>query len=382
MKTEQWIYNTKGWVQKSDSGISEVAQLVFLFGNRELLKNSNRIEEIKQKYPKAHLVGCSTSGEIFNTEVLEKSIVSTAVFFEKGLFRIASEKIENPEDSFYIGEKLGKALLREDLIHVLVISDGLHINGSELTKGLKESLAGKVSVTGGLAGDEAAFLETVVVNNAAGAEKIVLAIGFYGDHLKIGYGSQGGWSTFGVDRQVTRAKGNILYELDGQPALQLYKKYLGDYAAQLPSSALLFPLSLRGKNNDTSLVRTILSVNETDGSMTFAGDIPEGDYVRLMNAGNEKLIDGATGAAEMAMESLTGTEPDLAILISCVGRKLVLKQRTEEEIESVTDQIGGQATITGFYSYGEICPTKPFELDCELHNQTMTITLIKELIHE
>jgi len=379
MQTEQWIYNAKGWAQKSDSGLLSSAQLVFLFGNRELLKNQDRIDEVKLMYPNAEIVGCSTSGEIWNTDVSDKSIVSTAVYFEKSSFRIATEMIGKPEDSRRIGLKLGQTLAQDDLSHVLLLSEGLHINGSELTKGLKELFGGKVSVTGGLAGDDAGFSETVVVHNGIGVQNRVMAIGFYGSALKIGYGSQGGWTTFGVDRLVTRSEGNVLYELDGQPALQLYKKYLGDYAAQLPSSALLFPLSLRGKNNESSLVRTILSVNETDGSMTFAGDIPEGEFVRLMNAGNEKLIDGATGAAEMALESLAETEPDLAILISCVGRKLVLKQRTEEEIESVKEQIGEQATVTGFYSYGEICPTRPFDLDCELHNQTMTITLFKEL---
>ena len=189
----------------------------------------------------------------------------------------------------------------------------------------------------------------------------------------------GGWDSFGVDREVTLSKGNILYELDGQPALELYKRYLGSHASKLPASALLFPLSLRLKDSDTALVRTVLSVNELDGSMIFAGDIPQGEYVRLMKANSDKLIDGALGAAEMSKTSLHGLIPDFAILISCVGRKLVLKQRVEEELEIIRDAIGMNASMTGFYSYGEISPIKPFGQHCELHNQTMTITLFTEV---
>jgi hypothetical protein len=243
---------------------------------------------------------------------------------------------------------------------------------------LNQRLGDRIPVTGGLAGDQDLFHETVVAHNQRVESNLVLAIGFYGKNLEIGYGSLGGWDSFGVDREVTRSKGNVLYEVDGQPALALYKRYLGDHAANLPASALLFPLSLRLKHSETAVVRTVLSVNEEDGSMVFAGDIPQGVYVRLMKANFDRLIDGAHDAAEMSIVSLRQADPDLAILISCVGRKLVLRQRVEEELEITREVLGNNTTITGFYSYGEISPIKPFGKHCELHNQTMTITLFKE----
>src|SRR5205085_1989348 len=177
-----------------------------------------------------------------------------------------------------------------------------------------------------------------------------------GDRLKVGYGSLGGWDPFGPERLITRSKGNILYELDGQSALALYKKYLGDYAQDLPASALLFPLSLRTNESDRGVVRTILAVNEDEQSMTFAGDVPEGAYASLMKANFERLIDGASMAAKTSYEAIGSSSPDLAILISCVGRKLVLKQRIEEEVEGVRDILGDHTVLTGFYSYGEISP--------------------------
>jgi hypothetical protein len=380
MKTEQVIYSaSEGWKVKSDNNLKNIAQLVFLFGNRELLAEQRHIDEVKEFYPEAQIVGCSTSGEICQEEVFNNQIVCTAIWFEKTRIEIAVEPISSMEDSYLAGTKLSDALNKEDIKHIMVLSEGLTINGSELAKGLNSRLTDKVSVTGGLAGDQANFIETLIVHNKAGEKNKVLGIGFYGENIKIGIGSLGGWDSFGVDREVTKSKKNVLYELDNQPALELYKKYLGSHAANLPASALLFPLSLQIKDRDTSLVRTVLAVNEEEGSMIFAGDIPQGEYVRLMMANFEKLIDGANRAAEMSIVSLQNSDPDLAILISCVGRKLVLKQRVEEELEAVREVLGDKTTLTGFYSYGELCPVKPFEQACELHNQTMTITVFKEI---
>jgi hypothetical protein len=195
--------------------------------------------------------------------------------------------------------------------------------------------------------------------------------------LKVGYGSLGGWDSFGPERVITRSKGNILYELDNKSALELYKTYLGEHAQGLPATGLLFPLSVRANQQDTGVVRTILAVNEEDQSMTFAGDMPQGAYARLMKANADRLIDGSMAAARTSYQALTGSSPELAILISCVGRKLVLKQRIEEELEGVREVLGPLPALTGFYSYGEISPFIP-DARCELHNQTMTITTFLE----
>lgn len=369
-----------GWeVRESCQNGCGDANLVFIFGSRELLDQPAHLDYLRSRYPVAEFVGCSTAGEICRDEVCNLSIVSTAVKFEKTPIRIEKELITEVDESFSIGEKLARKLDLPGLSHVMILSEGLNINGSELTKGLNARLKGRVPVTGGLAGDQAEFSKTVLVHNETVDSNLVIAIGFYGEHIRVGYGSMSGWDSFGVDRLVTRSKANILYELDGLPALELYKQYLGDHAENLPASALLFPLSLRFNNSDTALVRTILSVNETDGSMVFAGDIPEGEYVRLMKANFEKLIGGAYDAAESSGSKLGNLNPDLAILISCVGRKLVLKQRVDEEVEMAREVFGNETMLAGFYSYGEICPFTPFGQNCELHNQTMTITAFKEV---
>lgn len=175
---------------------------------------------------------------------------------------------------------------------------------------------------------------------------------------------------------MTRSRGNVLFELDGQPALALYKSYLGEHARDLPGSALLFPLLLEDAGGGAGLVRAVLGVDEAAGSLTFAGDVPEGTSARLMKANFDRLVDGACGAATASLHGLDGAAAELALLISCVGRKLVLRQRVEEEIEAVREVLP-QAVLAGFYSYGELCPQGSVG-SCELHNQTMTITTLGE----
>ncbi len=243
-------------------------------------------------------------------------------------------------------------------------------------KGLTGGLPPGVTVTGGLAGDGERFKETLVVHGEGAERDLVAVLGISGDRIAVGHGSLGGWDPFGPERLITRSSGNVLHELDGKSALELYKRYLGEHAAGLPATGLLFPLSLRTGDAATAVVRTILSVDEQRQSMTFAGDVPEGAWARLMKANSDRLIDGAVGAARACVAS-GSSSPQLGICISCVGRRLVLKQRTEEEVEGVRDVLGAQAVLTGFYSYGEISPLSP-SFGCALHNQTMTVTSLEE----
>jgi hypothetical protein len=378
MKIEQnkWT-EVKGWEGKLPGELGDLAQLVMIFGSPALCRNANVFEELRAAYSQAYFFGCSTSGEISGTDVSDDSLVVTAINFESSWVKGTRTNIDRMEDSFHVGRKLASQLDPEELVHVLVLSEGLCINGSELVKGLTDALPSGVSVTGGLSGDGDRFRETYVIGNNKAATNQVVALGLYGKSLKVGYGSFGGWDSFGPERLITRSTGNILYEFDGKSALELYKRYLGDHAKGLPATGLLFPLLVRSSEVENGIVRTILAVNEEEQSMTFAGDIPEGSYARLMKANFDRLVDGAIEAAKRSLEGLNGATPDLAILISCVGRKLILQQRVEEEVEGVHDILGGNTVYAGFYSYGEISPFLRGE-KCELHNQTMTITAISE----
>jgi hypothetical protein len=379
MKIEQRQWTQNGWrADVAHGNAARGAQFVLAFGSAGAVASPENFEQIRAEYPQASILAASTAGEIHGTRVFDETLVTTAVELEHSNIVTHHINLADAPHSREAGRMLAARFDPRDLRHVLVISDGLRVNGSELVEGLTSGLPEGVTATGGLAADGDRFQRTLVGCNAAPAEGVIAAVGFYGDRLKFGFGSLGGWDPFGPERVVTRARGNVLYELDGSSALALYKKYLGDHAAALPASALLFPLSLRTSDSDSQVVRTILAIDEDDQSMTFAGDVPEGSIVRFMKANFDRLIDGATGAARTTYEGLGAASPDLAILISCVGRKLVLKQRIEEEVEGVREILGRDTALTGFYSYGEISPFTP-GARCTLHNQTMTITAISEV---
>jgi hypothetical protein len=378
MKTAQYKWSqSEGWRPNLPTGEVGRQSVVFVFGARPLVQEGAPVSELRDHFKGAAMLGCSTSGEIVGDAVVDDSVIATLADFEHTRLRFASAAIGEAKASYDVGKELAEQLNDASLRHVFVLSDGLHVNGSDLARGLAGGVSEGVSITGGLSGDGANFAETWVIADGSAGPQRVAAVGLYGDDLRIGYASMGGWEPFGPLRTITRAEGNILYELDGRSALDLYKSYLGSHAEQLPSSALLFPILVTDANGGQGVVRTVLSVDEEKKSMTFAGDIPQGGTAQLMKTNVDDLVDGATSAAEASLSGLGDKQPDLAILVSCVGRKLVMKQRTEEEIEAIRDVFGKDTKISGFYSYGELCPFVHGG-ECRLHNQTMTITTFAE----
>ncbi len=364
-----------GWQTAGPVGATR-AQLVLYFGQTALLENpAGPLAELRQRYPHARLAGCSTAGEILGSNVRDGSVAALALEFRHSSVRTEAVTVTAATESFAAAAELGRRLAAPDLRHVLLLSDGLGVNGTALTEGIRAALP-EVSVTGGLAGDGPHFRRTVVGLDGEVGPNRVVAIGFYGSRLHVTAGSAGGWDPFGPHRLITKSAGNVLFELDGQPALALYKRYLGERAAGLPATGLLFPLSLLAdREAECGLVRTILAVDESSQSLTFAGDLPEGRYVRLMRAGGDALIGGAGQAADGLRSS--GPRAGFALLVSCVGRKLILGQRIDEEVEAVRLAVGSDTPALGFYSYGEIGPRGTLAR-CELHNQTMTVTVFSE----
>jgi hypothetical protein len=351
--------------------------LVLVFANRLLLEDDAVIESIRKEFPYEHLVFGSTAGEILCCNVFDNSISVTAIEFEKSSFIVERENIlDYGKDAKTLGKVLYNKILKQNLKHLFVLSEGSFVNGSSLIKGLENDIDLEVSITGGMCGDDARFEKTVASYKENPKEGEVILIGFYGEALDISYASFGGWIPFGPERIITKSEANILYEIDGQPALDLYKKYLGDKASELPQASLLYPLNVTPEDKKEPVVRTILNINNDDQSMILAGDVPMNSRVQLMMASVDGIATGAQIAAEFAMKNRK-TDPELAILVSCIGRKLVMNQRVEEEVEHVRETIGEKIPMTGFYSYGEMAPFNE-STSCELHNQTMTLTLISE----
>lgn len=360
-------------------GLSWVPDLLLVFGSVPMIAEPTLSALLAAKFAQSARLGCSTAGEIAGEHVHDGIAVVTAVKFVHGMVKPATTTLADMDDSRAAGERLGHELAGSDLKAVMVFAPGVGINGSALVAGMSSVLGGGVLISGGLAGDAGAFEQTWTLDNAGPASDRVVAVGLTGDDLVVRHGNFGGWKAFGPTRKVTRSVSNVLYELDNEPALTVYKRYLGDYAKGLPASGLLFPFEMLHREGQSSgLIRTILGVDETAGSLVLAGEVDPDGYLRLMHSDTDGLVSGAEAAADRSIgQDNSSSGPSLALLVSCVGRKLVMGGRVDEELEAVALRLGKQSTLTGFYSYGEISPLIS-EVGCALHNQTMTITRIYE----
>ncbi|MFZ4105654.1 FIST signal transduction protein [Flavobacterium sp.] len=350
--------------------------LVFVFGDRYLLEDESMLLNIRKEFNYENIIFGSSSGEILDGTMKDISISVTAIELEKSTFVIERENISNfnmqPD---LLGEALLDKLPKEKLKHLFVLSDGL-LDAKKLIEGLESNLNYKIGITGGLCGDDARFEKTLSSLNENPKTGEIVLIGLYGDALEVSYASAGGWFPFGPVRKITKSKDNIIFEIDNKPALDVYKNHLAHRAIGLPSASLSFPLNITREGEKQPLVRTILGLDELQKSLVLAGDAPENAKVQLLMASVDAIIDGAQFAAELAMKNRE-KKAEIAILVSCIGRKLVMNKRAGEESQYIKETLGGPTIMTGFYSYGQLAP---FDKNgkTNLHNQTMAVTLISE----
>lgn len=380
MKVAQIVFDGSLEIQNSTSSPSfeaAKANLVIGFGEREVLEQQLPYEKLRSEYPNAQVVICSTSGQIATHKIIKQNIVATAMAFDKTTIKVIAYNLLKEKSLEALDALLKKEIVSEDLTAIMVLSEGTHVNGTELIHALSEITESKVPIFGGIAGDARNFQKTIVGVNGDAKEGEIAIVGFYGSHLKFGFGCEGGWTDFGPEREVTQSNKNVVYKIGDHLALDLYKEYLGQYANDLPGSALYFPLSMKENEMASPVVRTILSINEEEKSMTFAGNIPEGATVKLMKGNFDKLIDASYNAATNAIKEVAAPA-QLVFAVSCVGRNIVLDNRIEEEIEIIKDINGKDSCLFGFYSYGEISPVVKHK-PCELHNQTISITALYEI---
>ena len=352
--------------------------LITVFGAPAFFEDSRFVHSLQDAYPDACLLGCSTAGEISADGVTEEDCILTGVEFANSRVTQASAVLASMNDSFDAGSRIGAQLVQPGLKAIIVFAPGISINGSALVDGMVQRVGDEVPITGGLAADGGAFARTWTLRSQGASTTDIVAIGLHGDALEFAHGSFGGWKPFGPVRQVTRCEGNVLYEIDSEPALAVYQRYLGEHARDLPASGLLFPFAIvDAEGNEAGPIRTILGVDRDAGSLTLAGAVDAGSYLKLMHADTDRLVGGATTAAEATRKMRLASGSSLAVLVSCIGRKLVMGKRVGEEVAAVGRVLGQGSTLTGFYSYGEISPRASSRV-CGLHNQTMTISWFGE----
>jgi hypothetical protein len=377
MRANQLFWSkTKGW--SDPSAAASDAGLVLYFGSRQTLTLDDPYTALRELFPDAHILGCSTGGHVVDDDVSDEGLTALALRFETTALRVSKLKVKDRADSFVTGGAIGAALRDDHLAGIFVLSDGLRVDGSALARGISEAVGTGVPISGGMAADGTAFVETLVGCDACASTGTVAAIGFYGTSLQLGHGIAGGWHAFGPERRVTRSAGNVIHELDGKPALDVYMPYLSDkVACATPGSTLMFPLRVYDpRQPEHGASRMVLSVDEAAGSLVLAGDVPQGWSARIMWGGHSRLSAGAAEAARMARAGITCDGDLAAIIVSCVGRRMLMGQSTDAEIEAALGELGENCQPIGFYSYGEIAPAGPAA--AMLHNQSMSVTVLGE----
>ncbi len=374
MKVKQWVIKCEEretWKPELEEGKG----LVLIFCHRKLLEDISWIERWGLKEKGRDYVCISTAGEYSDDGPMLKGVVVNDLVLEHSQHKIWGMKKKEGQDSFSLGKEIYEKVEKENLKFLWLFSDGHIINGEDLMNGFDSVNENKIRVSGGMAGDGADFEKTIVGMNGETGEGYVAVIGFYGDRIHESDAYCGGWWQFGPIKTVTKSKDNVVYEINNEVALDFYKKYLGEESESLPESALLFPLCIMDDEMQELVTRTILSIDMENGSMVFAGNVPEGSHVKMMRASTDELVE-ASGKAASQIDEPTGQKGDrFTLLVSCVGRRLVYGDRVDEEFLAVKSLIK-DSLIGGFFSYGE------FSADSNnknlLHNQTLCISEIFE----
>jgi hypothetical protein len=375
MNTKQYHFSDNQWLDCLSPKPDNLANLVWVISAKSLVHiNDISYKVLSNIYPNAHIVISTSAGEIYSDLVYEHSICVNVITFDKATIRTVSKTIDrhNQED---IAQQLTQELLADDLQFVFILSDGLITNGHALLAGVNKVLPKNVHASGGMSGDDGLFKETLIGLNQAPKPNQLVIIGFYGKTLKVSSSAESGKNPFGKKRKITQSKENIIYTIDNEPALELYKRYLGDLSKDLPASGLSYPLQVQDKDNNRWLIRSLLDVDWQNGSITLAGNVPANSELYLMHANNQNLVEGASTAIKRCIESFND-QPQLAIVVSCVGRKNAMKKWIEDELTPIRNEIGDTQMI-GFYSYGEFASHQTHQ-ECQLFNETLCVTILKE----
>lgn len=364
IKNREDIENLKSWPKNSSS-------LAIAFGNDKKLYSA-----LKEELEGLSIVGASVTGLIAGTKESEEGL--SVVFYEFGKSRVKTCFVEFEKwgDGEEVGKKIFEQLKAPDLKGILVLSEGLKLNCSEMVEEIAKAKEPHVSLAGGLAGDVFTYDDIFVFNDKEGiSDSAVVAVGFYGDHFHMDVVAHSGITPMGVEREVTKVEDYTIYELDGKPAVEVYKEYFGtDDLESISKDLVKFPFSITNNYIEEGVVRTPLRFSEDKKGIQFTGSIPLGSRVRLMQSASSKFIDGVYDLVDSAPESFNGNDKSL-LAISCACRKAVLGGIVDQEAEIICEEFNKEG-IVGFYSFGEIASDKHDQ--SFLYNQTLTLVSIYE----
>jgi hypothetical protein len=385
MKTSHRSYiKGQGWSDFLPLNMDSPQTLVIVFGpSRPDAQIEDALAHVQSSFSNSVVCGCSSAGAMGGDQLLDQALSVAITQFERSHIKCVVQSFDAIQDSGNSARELAQELAADDLRAILLFSRGVAVNGSAIARNLRDVLPPGVVVCGGLAGDGLLFEQTWVVAGETRAADTMCAVGLYGDTLKVGWACDGGWEAFGPERRITKSDGMTLFDLDDRAATAIYKEYLGEQADNLPGLGLLYPLSIRDDvPGAPQVVRTIMGVDTASETLSFAGEMPVGAVARLMRTTVNQLVSSADEAVERAVGAIQPAEteqkePVLAVTVSCIGRRLIMKDRADEEVGAVDHGLPAGSAHVGFYAYGVFGPERGGTLPV-LHNQTVAVTIFSE----
>lgn len=327
------------------------------------------------------LLGCCTGGLIMPTGIMPMGVgllalggadFELALAIAPGLSTTPAASAETVAEALEAAQ-LDPAAERNNV--ALIFTDGL--TGSLAMDAAIQSAAAVLGplcpLFGGAAGDSLNYGHTVlfagdrIMSDALVAAQISSA-------APIGVGVRHGWRPASRRMAVTRSSGNLLYELDGRPALEIYRELLPNETITPDNFRMIsryHPIGFVQAGSEP-LVRLPLAVTD-DGALSCVGTLPGDAFAYIMEGNPGSLIEAAAVAAERAMAALEGKPPAVAIVINCVTRPPLLGDQSQAEIDRIRSVLGATTPFIGMYSFGEIAAD---DGPPAFHNKTVAVCVL------
>ncbi len=357
-------------------------QLVIAFASAEI-DPAEALAGLRAGLPEARIVGCSSYAEINSREALSGSLTAMGLCFPEGI-EFQTFAHTTGADPFEAGVSFAREVASFDPNLLILFPDGLAYNSTRLLLGIQSVLGQRFPIIGGIAADDARFERTYQFHDDRCLTAAVVGVALKG-RVEVVTAARCGWRPVGATRTATKVvDGNVLLELDGQPALSLYRQFLGERWAEMPSVGVEFPVGIVGGgelgsqrmdgDGEILLLRAIKAIDEEQQAIVFGGDLPEGARVRMSRATKDDVIAGANEAGDEVAARMP--EPSFALVFDCMARKVALGPRYKEEVHHTFARLGAELPKVGFHTFGELSPVSGVTMH---HDETFTIALIRAI---
>lgn len=332
------------------------------------------LQRIQDAFCGIELIGGTTNGEISSILEFQQDSLTLMLFagdeveIRAGIGRKASK---NP--ALAAQEAIAQALAKTTSLPQLCLTfpDSLTSNGVLILEGLKQTLGEDIPIIGGMAADDYTFEKTYQFFQTEVLNDSVPVLLFSGNIL-FSHGVASGWTPISQRSRVTKVKGNVVYEIDGQRALDFYQHYLG--VERFASNYAIHALAVF-EDQDHFYMRAPNGYDQESGTVTFFSDIPQQAIVQITDGTRENILSASKTSLKNAFADYPGGEPTAILLISCAARRRILGTFAKEEYQLVKTYLPEAFPCCGFYAYGEIAPLVN-KGQTQFHNKTFVTLLL------